>query len=201
LFSGTGATGSTVFHVHRASDILQVLAFADEHGFKPIILGGSEAWKVADQLVQANVPVLIDPLANQLSDFDQLGARLDAAAMLHRAGVTVGFVNTGNGTHNARDIRIRAGVAVAHGLPWNAALESLTINPARMFAVDHHTGTIEVHQRANIVIWSGDPLEATTVADLVILDGQADPMVSRQTLLRDRYFAPENDMPRAYTKP
>jgi len=51
------------------------------------------------------------------------------------------------------------------------------------------------------VIWSGDPLEATTVADMVILDGVPDPMVSRQTLLRDRYFAPKGAMPRTYLKP
>ena len=87
LFSGSSADGVTVFHVHRASDILQVLAFSEEHGFNPVIAGGAEAWKVADQLAQANVPVLMDPLANQPADFDRLGARLDAAALLQNAGV------------------------------------------------------------------------------------------------------------------
>jgi hypothetical protein len=201
LFSGNEASAVTVFHVHRASDILQVLSFSAEYGFRPVILGGSEAWMVADQLAQADVPVLIDPVANLPSDFDQLGARIDAAALLHQAGVTVGIQNSGDSTHNARQARFRAGIAVAHGLPWEAALAAITINPARMFGVDHHTGTIEAHQRANIVIWSGDPLEATSVADLVIIDGEPDPMVSRQTLLRDRYFAPQGEMPRAYVKP
>ena len=149
--------------------------------------------------VHRTLPVY--PLANQPADFDRLGARLDAAALLQNAGVKVGFINGGDGTHNARDIRYRAGIAVAHGMPWSAALEAMTINPAQMFGVDHHTGTIEVHQRANIVIWSGDPLEVTSVADMMIVDGETDPMVSRQTLLRDRYFAPKGDMPRAYTKP
>lgn len=201
LYSGKAANTVTVFHVHRASDILQVLAFSAEHEINPVIAGGAEAWKVADRLAQAGVPVLIDPLINLPYDFDQLGARLDNAALLNEAGVSIGFVNAGDNTHNARVVRYRAGVAVAHGLPWQAALEALTINPARMFGVDHHTGTIEAHQRANIVIWSGDPLEATTVADQVIIDGALDPMVSRQTLLRDRYFAPEGDLPRAYFKP
>ncbi|HKJ18563.1 MAG TPA: amidohydrolase family protein [Xanthomonadales bacterium] len=201
LFTGSSASSVTVFHVHRASDILQVLAFSEEHGFNPIIFGGSEAWKVADQLAQADVPVLIDPLANLPADFDQLGARLDAASILHQAGVRIGILNTGNGTHNARDIRFRAGIAVAHGLPWQAALEGVTIRPAQMFGVDHHTGTIEANQRANIVIWSGDPLDVTSVADLVILDGEPDSMVTRQTLLRDRYSAPEGELPRGYIKP
>jgi imidazolonepropionase-like amidohydrolase len=115
--------------------------------------------------------------------------------------VTRGFIQGGDATHTARNRRYRAGVAVAHGLPWEAALRGLTLNPARMFGVDHYTGTIEAHQKANIVLWSGDPLEATTVADLVIINGAPDSMVSRQTLLRDRYFAPEGELPRAYTKP
>lgn len=201
LFSGEAASAVTVFHVHRASDILQALAFSSEHGLKPVISGASEAWKVADRLARAGVPVLLDPLINLPYDFDQVGARLDAAALLHEAGVIIGFINAGDATHNARALRYGAGVAVAHGLPWDVALAGLTINPARMFGVDHYTGTIEAHQRANIVIWSGDPLEATTLADLVIIDGRPDAMVSRQTLLRDRYFSPEGELPRAYNKP
>lgn len=201
LFTGRAANTATLFHVDRASDILQVLSFAAEHEMNPVIAGGAEAWKVADRLAQAEVPVLIDPLINLPYDFDQLGARLDNAALLAQAGVKIGFINAGDTTHNARVVRYRAGVAVAHGLPWQTALEGLTINPARMFGVDRHTGTIEAHQRANLVIWSGDPLEATTVADQVIINGDLDPMVSRQTKLRDRYFAPEGDLPRAYTRP
>jgi imidazolonepropionase-like amidohydrolase len=201
LFSGRASTSVTVFHVDRASDILQVLAFSKEYGLNPVIAGATEAWKVADRLAQADVPVLIDPLINLPYSFDQLGARLDNAALLDAAGVTVAFINVGDATHNARKLRYRAGVAVAHGLPWEAALRGLTLNPARMFGVDQYTGTIEAHQKANIVLWSGDPLEATTVADLVIINGAPDSMVSRQTLLRDRYFAPEGELPRAYTKP
>jgi imidazolonepropionase-like amidohydrolase len=201
IYAGRGTTATTVFHADRAADIVQVLRFSEEHGLNPVITGGAEAWMVADRLARAEVPVLIDPLINLPYDFDQLGARLDNAALLNKAGVNIGFINAGDNTHNARVVRYRAGVAVAYGLPWQAALEALTINPARMFGIDHHTGTIEAHQKANIVIWSGDPLEATAVADQVIIDGKLDPMVSRQTMLRDRYFAPEGELPRDYIKP
>ena len=201
IFGGTGATSLTVFDVDRASDILQVLRFSREYRFSPVISGGAEAWMVADQLAAAGVGVLLDPYVNLPYDFDQIGARLDNAARLHEAGVSIAFINTTDATHNARSIRTAAGVAVAHGLPWEAALAGMTINPARIFGVDRFTGTIEAHQRANIVVWSGDPLEATTAADLVIIDGRPDPMISRQTLLRDRYLRPAPDLPRAYTKP
>ena len=81
-------------------------------------------------------------------------------------------------THNARRIRQAAGVAVANGLPYQAALEGLTINPARMFGLDEKLGTVMPGSKANLVIWSGDPLEVTTVSETVILDGKNRPLVS-----------------------
>jgi len=51
------------------------------------------------------------------------------------------------------------------------------------------------------VIWSGDPLEVTSAADQVIIAGKLIPMVSRQTLLRDRYLPENPELPRAYMKP
>jgi len=189
--------GTVVFSVDRASDILQVLRFAKENGFKPVINGGAEAWMVATQLANANVPVLLDPLENLPSNFDTLGARLDNAALLHAAGVTV--VVAGGESHNARKQRQMAGNAVANGLPHAAGLAALTSAPASVFGVK--AGTLEEGQRADLVMWSGDPLEVTTVADVVIVNGKSDSMQSRQTRLRDRYLPQQPSLPRAYVKP
>jgi imidazolonepropionase-like amidohydrolase len=191
--------GITVFDADRASDILQVIEFAGRHGMKPVITGGAEAWMVADRLAEAGVPVLLDPLVNLPGDFDQLGARLDNAAILHAAGVTIGF--TGSDMHNARRLRQLAGNAVAAGLPYEAGLAALTANPAVIFELGDYSGTLETGARADLVIWSGDPLEVTTVADQVVIDGTPIEMVSRQTLLRDRYLEANPTVPRAYIKP
>jgi hypothetical protein len=191
--------GITVFDADRASDILQVIEFAGRHGMKAVIGGGAEAWMVADRLAEAGVPVLVDPLLNLPGDFDQLGARLDNAAILHAAGVTVAF--TGGDMHNARRLRQLAGNAVAAGLPYEAGLAGLTSNPAVIFELGDYTGTLEAGGRADLVIWSGDPLEVTTVADQVVIDGTPVEMVSRQTLLRDRYLEADPSVPRAYVKP
>ena len=91
--------GLVIFAADRASDILQVLNFAKKHQLNTAIAGGVEAWKVADELANAGVPVLLNPMVNLPGNFDQLGARLDNAALLHEAGVTIGF--TGAGTNNA----------------------------------------------------------------------------------------------------
>jgi hypothetical protein len=191
--------GVTVFEADRASDILQVIEFAARHGMKPVISGGAEAWMVADRLAESGVPVLIDPLLNLPGDFDQLGARLDNAAILNAAGVTIGF--TGSDTHTAGKLRQAAGNAVAAGLSHEAGLAALTANPAVIFELEDYSGTLESGGRADLVIWSGDPLEVTTVADQVVIDGAAIEMVSRQTLLRDRYLEANPSVPRAYIKP
>src|SRR5690606_10133389 len=188
--------GRVAFHVDRAADIRQTLAFARRHGLRAVIAGGAEAWQVADELRAADVPVLLDPLLNLPYDFDRIGARMDNAALLHRAGVTVAFSQTGDATHNARKVRQLAGNAVAAGLPWETGLAGLTSAPARIFGI-RDRGRIAVGQVADLVLWSGDPLEVTSLAQQVWLAGKPVPMRSRQTELRDRYLAPAGDLPRA----
>ncbi|MEJ0048820.1 MAG: amidohydrolase family protein [Rhodospirillales bacterium] len=178
--------GRVVFHVERAVDIHRAIVFAKRFGMKPVIAGGAEAWMVAEELAAAGVPVLLDSLENLPEDFDRLGARLDNAAMLNRAGVRIAFI--GAGSHNARKIRQLAGSAVAHGLPWDAALAALTSNPAQIFGVKASRGGIAAGQMADLVLWSGDPLELTNAADAVWIAGTAMEMRSRQTELRDRYL-------------
>lgn len=179
--------GRVVFHVERAADIHRVIEFARRHGMRPVISGGTEAWVIAPELAAAQVPVILDPLANLPDSFDELGARLDNAALLNRAGVRIAF--TSNETHNARKIRQVAGNAVAHGLPWDAALAALTATPAEIFGLNGTRGRIVVGQVADLVLWSADPLEVTTAADEVWMGGKPIAMRSRQSDLRDRYIA------------
>lgn len=179
--------GRIAFGVDRASDIRQVLSFAQRHGARPVIVGGAQAWQVAGLLAQAKVPVVLDPLVNLPGSFDQLGASLENAARLHRAGVRIAFTYLSDGTHNARKVRQAAGIAVANGLPWEAGLAAITANPAEIFGLGAGQGRIAPGQVADLVLWSGDPLEVTTVAEQVWIDGRPQSMRSRQTELRDRY--------------
>jgi hypothetical protein len=200
VLAGYSTEGSVVFGVDRASDILQVIQLAEKHQFDAIIHGGTEAWMVASELAEAGVPVILDPLSNEPQNFDKLGARLDNAALLHSAGVTIAFSADNDSPHNARKLRQAAGVAVAYGLPFDAGLAALTINPARIFSLPEGYGSIQTGTPANLVMWNGDPLEVTSLADAVILEGKNIPLVSRQTLLRDRYLPRNPELPRAYIK-
>ena len=193
-----GGGGRVVVRIQRAADIVRLLRWSKQRGVSIALLGAAEAWKVAPQLAAAEVPVFVDALANLPADFDSLGARLENAARLHAAGVRVSFSQAGDASHNARKIRQLAGNAVANGLPWEAALAGLTSVPAAAAGVAGELGTIAIGQRADLVLWSGDPLDVANVAQQVWMDGRAIPMRSRQTELRDRYLHAETGLPRAY---
>jgi hypothetical protein len=180
------AGGRVVFRVERAADIRAVIDYAKRQGMKPVIAGGDEAWLVANELAAAEVPVLLNALDNLPQDFDRLEARLDNAKLLHEAGVTIAF--NGNETHQAGKNRQLAGNAAAHGLPWEAALAAVTSGPADIFGLGSEYGRIVKGQVADLVLWSGDPLEVTTVAEQVWIAGTPVAMQSRQTELRDRYL-------------
>ena len=183
-----GGSGRIVVRVDRAADIRQLLRWAGREQVRVAIAGGAEAWRLAPQLAAAGVPVFVDALSNLPASFDQIGATLENAARLHAAGVPVAFSQDGDASHNARKIRQLAGNAVAHGLPWDAALAGLTRVPAQAFGVADRIGSIAVGQQADLVLWEGDPLDVGHYAERMWLGGRAVPMRSRQTELRDRYL-------------
>ena len=174
-----------VVEAHRASDIRTVLRIAREYGVRVMILGGTEAWMVADELAAANVPVVTRVLTNLPDRFESLGARFDAAALLRQRGVTVAI--TSGETHKAANLRQEAGNAVAYGMSWDDALRSITLVPAQLWGVADRYGSLEPGKVANVVVWDGDPFELLTNPTHVFIRGREIPLVSRDTQLRDRY--------------
>jgi imidazolonepropionase-like amidohydrolase len=169
-----------------APEILGWLKLAAAEKVRIAIVGGGQAWRVADALAKADVPVILQPSHNLPGSFDTLGARLDAAAILHRAGVDV-TIAVLDEDYNVRNVTQEAGIAVANGLPWEAALRAITLAPAKLYGADRHYGTVATGKVANLVAWNGDPLELSRWPHQVWIRGRAIPLTSRQTLLRDRY--------------
>lgn len=180
----------------RAADIRQVLRLAREEGLKIILDGAEEGWLVADEIAAAQVPVLLDVLSNLPSNFEMRAARMQNAAGLNAAGVVIAIKGS-DGGGRVREMRYNAGNAVSHGLPYDAAIKAITVNPAKIFGMDGQFGELRPGAAADVVVWSGDPLEPLTLAEAVFIDGQEQPMTSRQFLLRDRY-ARTGTMPHAY---
>jgi imidazolonepropionase-like amidohydrolase len=184
--------------VHRASDIRAVLKLAHDEGFKVILDGAEEGWMVAGEIAKAGVPVLLNPLNDRPDSYEMLAATMDNAARLQAAGVTVALESEG-GDYRARETRYDAGNAVAHGMPYGAALAAVTINPARIFGVAERTGSLEAGKDADLVIWTADPFEPLSQPTAIFIHGQQQPMTSRQLELRDRYKDLNRPLPPGYS--
>jgi imidazolonepropionase-like amidohydrolase len=183
----------------RAADIRQVIALKSRHEKLDItILYATEGWRVAKELALASISVILDPESNLPYEFDQLAATMKNASRLQKAGVLVAI---GMETHNIRLVRQHAGNAVANGLPWIEGLKSITTNPAQIYGVDDRIGSLQEGMQADIVVWSGDPLQVTESAEQVVINGKVVDMESRQSKLRDRYLKRETTLPAVYTRP
>jgi imidazolonepropionase-like amidohydrolase len=169
---------------NRKSDLENALRVAREFDLRMVIWGGAEGWQVAPELARAKVPVLLEPLTD-VPRFDALNARLDNATLLWKAGVKIGVAQ--QDAAQFRDLRQAAGNEVRNGMSWDAALRSVTLSTAEAAGVAERYGSLEVGKVANVVIWTGDPLEFSSRVDHLFIRGQEIPLVSRQTELLDRY--------------
>jgi len=181
-------TKPLLVRTNRASDISVILELAKNFQLQLILSSALEGWMVADEIAKAQDPVIIDPIYNLPNSYESLGARLDNAKLLADAGVKLLFTGMDwHNTHNAYLVRQSAGNAVANGLDKSVAIAAMTSNPAQLFNAPV-TGDIAIGDIADLVLWGGDPLELTSEAELVMIEGEIIPMKSRSLQLRDRYF-------------
>jgi imidazolonepropionase-like amidohydrolase len=173
-----------VVQANRASDLLAAMRLASQFKLKLILMGAAEGWRVADQLAAQKVPVVIKPLTD-IPSFDALGASLENAARLSKAGVTV--VLASFETHNARNLRQEAGNAISYGMDRDAALRAVTLTPAEVWGIASRYGSLDVGKDADVVVWSGDPFELTTGPEHVFIQGREMSRDTRQRQLLERY--------------
>ncbi len=185
----------------RASDIDAALRLRREFGFRLMILGGAEAWQVAEQLAADRVPVVTGAMNNIPSSFAALGQRQENAGLLAAAGVPVAIIgNAGEGDEeafNVRNVRFEAGNAVAYGMRYDAALRAVTLTPAELFGVADRVGSLAPGRDADVVVWTGDPFEFASRAEHVFIRGREVTGDSRQDELARRY----RTLPPGYTRP
>ena len=191
-----GGEVPAVVSVNRASDIVNVLALKKAYPrLRLILAGAAEGWTVADKIAAAGVPVLASVAPNLPESFEALAATQSNVGRMIRAGVKVAIVPIGRDlNHQVRLIPQQAGNLVAQGrIPGGVqvshaeALAALTRNPAEIFGLGGELGTLEPGKRADVVVWSGDPIELASAPTALFIDGRETPLVSRQTKLRDRY--------------
>ena len=180
-----------LIRVNRAADIMRIIDLKSRYrSLDIIIVGGAEAWEVADEISKANIRVILDPLQNLPSTFESVGSRLDNVAFLENAGVDYAISNlTALGVTKPATLAQHAGAAVVEGLRWDQAFSAISSTPASWFGVDE----------SSIVVWDGDPLEVTSTPIAMSIAGEEQPMTSRQKALRDRYNPTnQGDLPHKY---
>jgi imidazolonepropionase-like amidohydrolase len=190
-----------IVNVDRASDIETAMKIAREYNIRLIVMGGAEAWMLADRLAAAKIPVLTGAMANSPNEFATLGQRQENAGLLAKAGVPVTLVGNADGgstdAFTARNVRYEAGNAVAYGMDYNAALRAITLTPAETFGVADQVGSLTAGMRADVVIWSGDPFEFASRAEHVFVNGVQSSARTREDLLENRY----KSLPPGYRNP
>ena len=178
--------------VDAAADITKALEWLDGKPVSAALTGVAEGWRVADQIAEAGFPVIVGPvLGLPTRPSDRYDRTYQNAALLARAGVPVSL-RTFDSMQNYRNLPFHAGFAVAYGqdvgFDRQAALEAVTINPARIFGVDDRMGSIEVGKDATLFIADGDPFEPATDVTAVFVGGYQVPLVSRQTELYEEFL-------------
>ena len=173
-----------IISTHRASDILKLIELKEKYSLNLIIKGAQDASLVASQIAESNIPLIINPINNIPDSFDELASNIQMASRLEKKGIDLMF-NTPR-SHNFHLVRQGAGVAVANGMSYEAAIKAITSAPANVFNIDQR-GEIKTGYFADIVIWDADPLEPSSMPEYVFINGKAIDLTSRSSRLRDRY--------------
>lgn len=195
-------------HAESARDILNVLNLRREFpSLKIVLVGASEGWTVADRIARAGVPVIASPVNDLPATFEQLAATQSNVGRMRSAGVNVSIgIIDDNDTRNMFWERQYAGNLVglqrvpgATGVSWGEALAMITSKPAEAIGMGREIGSLAPGRRADVVIWSGDPLEGSSAAEAVFIDGVRQPLETHQTRLLQRYRdLNRRDLPEAY---
>jgi imidazolonepropionase-like amidohydrolase len=158
-------------HCHRADDIATALRIAAEFGYRLVIDHGTQAHLLADLIAARDVPVIIGPLLSARVKVELRHLSLANPGRLAAAGVTIA-ITTDHPFVPIHLLAHQAALAVKEGLDRDAALRSLTINPARIAGIDDRLGSLTPGKDADLCIWSGDPLDVTSRVERAFIRGR-----------------------------
>jgi imidazolonepropionase-like amidohydrolase len=158
-------------HCHRADDIATALRLAAEFGYDLVLDHGTEGYLIANKIAAAGVPVVTGPLITSRSKVELRNRTLANPGLLAAAGVTVSIA-TDHPVVPIHLLIVQVALAVKEGLDPSAALRAVTINPARILGVADRIGSLVPGKDADLVIWSGDPLDVMSRAEAAYIEGR-----------------------------
>jgi imidazolonepropionase-like amidohydrolase len=158
-------------HCHRADDIATALRLAAEFGYDLVLDHCTEGYLLVDKIAAAGVPVVTGPLITARSKVELRNRTLANPGVLAAAGIMVAIA-TDHPVVPVHLLVLQAALAVKEGMDREAALRAVTINPARIMRVDDRIGSLVPGKDADLVIWSGDPFDVMSRAEVAYIGGR-----------------------------
>ena len=183
-----------IIESNRASDILKLIKLKKKYNLNLIIMGAQEATLVSTQIAESKIPLIVNPINNIPNSFDELASNINASARLEQAGISLMF--NAPRDHNYHLIRQGAGVAVANGMSYGGAIKALTSNFSEAFGISSK-GVLKKGASADLIIWSSDPLEPSSIPEKVFINGVDSSLMTRSLRLQERYIK-NLDKPNTY---
>jgi imidazolonepropionase-like amidohydrolase len=185
--------GSQRLYVHADdySTIRASIDFCSKEKLRCVLVGGSDAWRLAADLKAASIPVILGtPFAQPLRRHDGFDAVYRNAARLHAAGVQIAIASDGSsfGASLEKNLPHLAAQAIAYGLPYDAGLRAITLGAAELSGVADRLGSLQPGKDASLIVSSGDPLEFDSQIEAVYIDGIAQDLGTRHTRLYQKYL-------------
>lgn len=158
------------FHSHRHDDLMTAIRLRDEFGFRMVLHHTAEAWRVADEIAAAKVPVSLILIDSPGGKLEALHLEGRSAPALEQAGVQVAF-HTDDWITDSRYFLRMAGMGIRAGMTPEGALRAMTVNGAQMLDLGGRVGSLEPGKDADFVILSGDPFSVYTRVQQTWVEG------------------------------
>ncbi len=158
---------------YRTDDIQTALRLIDEFELKAVLVGGTEGYRIPEEIARRNVPVIVSPFGVGPRRIETQELELANAARLAFAGVKIAIkTEDALGIGSLRELPLAAALAMKGGLDREQALRAITLGAAEILGVHDRIGSLESGKDADIVIFDGDPLHYLTRVERVIIDGE-----------------------------
>jgi imidazolonepropionase-like amidohydrolase len=176
-----------MIEVNKKADIEAAIEWVKENQLNAVLTGVKEGYRVAEELAEAGIPVIVGPVLSIPSrQSDKYDIAYANPGIMAKAGVKVALRT--DSYENVRNLPYEAGFAATYGMGTEEALKAITLNTAEIFGLSDQLGSLDIGKLANVFVSDGDPFETSTDILHLFIGGYKVPLESRQTLLYDEFL-------------
>lgn len=159
------------FHCHRADDIFTAIRIAKEFDLDYVLIHCTDGGVIAEELAEDAPAIVLGPLFGDRGKPELAHHDISTPKILAGHGLSFAIC-TDHPETPIQYLPMTAALAVRGGLSREEALKAITVNAAKILGVSDRIGSIDVGKDADLVLFSGDPLDLTVTPDAVIVNGQ-----------------------------